>query len=355
VGRPSPPDLGRARGRSITARLVGCTLLASVVVAASLSVPATTSGGVARILGQTVTAAPAVPGAPSLGTGSVRVLVDNDYALFLGDGTNVNEVRYQNDEEWSRQLDEATSVDVRDGDVVCYVGGQASFENGDPTDTCYSTPSDQAEVVRFPASAVRFPTAGNGRATIYWSAPTTGATPTSYIVKAHLASDDSLTDQTCSPIDLTDLQCTETGLTNGPDYKFTVIALNDAGPSDLSPVTATLRPTGPTVPVVIASLMDLAPPSVMPGVRPLPMGGIEVVSCAPGTTTGCIVQSVTVEVLQQEFVIRSDEFTMRLSGECATTCGITSLEDGRQMLEFESGGSVRVQGEGFLPGARSCA
>jgi len=260
------------RVRSIAARRVGSALLASVVVAASLSVSATTSGGVARSLGQMVAAAPAVPGAPSLGTGSVRVLVDNDYALFLGDGTNATELRHQNDEEWSRQLDEATSVDIsggdgyvylvamggggaenfggtinnvnlttiaamqratagtacggqsdagwflmtgciagydsdfvahgtqdvsleelrsalngvtwgsmpppdaRDGDV-CYVGGQASFENGDPTDTCYSTPSDQAVVVRFPTSAVRFPTAGNGQATIYWTAPTTGGPP----------------------------------------------------------------------------------------------------------------------------------------------------------------------------------
>jgi hypothetical protein len=433
------------RVRHIVARLAVSTLLVSgMAVAESLPGPGAISGSVTHHPGQMVAAAPAVPGAPSLGSGSVRVLVDNDYALFLGDGTNATELRYQNDEEWSRQLDEATSVDISGGDGyvylvamggggaenfggtinnvnlttiaamqratsgatcgdvsdagwflmtgcitgydsdfvahgtqdvsleelrgaltgatwgsmpsfdlldgdVCYVGGQASFENGVATNTCYTTPSNQAVVVRFPVSAVRFPIAGNGQATIYWTAPTAGGVPTSYIARAHLASDGSLTGHTCSPTNLTDLQCTVTGLTNGTNYKFTVIALNEAGPSDPSPFTATLTPTGPVVPVVIPPLMEPAPPSVVPGMRPLPMGESEVVSCALGATTGCIAQSVTVEVQQQEFVIRSDEFTMRLSGECATTCGITSLEDGRQMLELESGGSVRVQGEGFLP------
>ena len=431
--------------RSIVARLVGTTLAAAVIVAASLSGPAAISGGLARSVGHTVAAAPAVPGAPSLGSGSVRMIVDNDYALFLGDGTNASELRHQNNVSWPDQLAEAASIDISGGDGYvylvamggggaenfggtinnmnlttlnqmervgsgstcgglstegwflitgcvtgynsdlvadgtqdvsldqlrsaltgvtwtampvsssgsgdCYVGGKASFEDGAQTDTCYETPSDHAVVVRFPASAVRFPTAGNGQATIYWTAPTTGGPPTSYIVRAHLAADGSLTGQTCSPTDLNDLQCTVTGLTNGTAYKFTVIALNESGTSDPSLFTVSLSPTGPVVPVVIPPPPVSAPPSAVPGMRPMPVGELEVLSCVQGAATDCIVLSVTVEVRQQEFLIRSDEFMMRLSGECATPCGVITLEDGRQALELESAGSVRVQGEGFLPGS----
>jgi hypothetical protein len=66
--------------------------------------------------------------------------------------------------------------------------------------------------------------AGSGQATVTVAAPTTGGTPTSYIVTS------SPGGATCT-VNGANGSCTVTGLTNGTPYTFTSIARNTGGPS----------------------------------------------------------------------------------------------------------------------------
>jgi hypothetical protein len=66
--------------------------------------------------------------------------------------------------------------------------------------------------------------AGNGQATVTVTAPTTGGTPTSYIITS------SPGGATCTVTGASG-SCTVTGLTNGTPYTFTSIARNTGGPS----------------------------------------------------------------------------------------------------------------------------
>ncbi|MFM8521215.1 MAG: fibronectin type III domain-containing protein, partial [Acidimicrobiaceae bacterium] len=130
------------------------------------------------------------------------------------------------------------------------VGGRGTFENGTETGTYYSTPSDHAVIVRFSKSSLRYPVAGDGQATIYWNAPSGGGTPTSYTVTAYSGADYSVAGQTCTTTDLSDLQCTVTGLTNGTNYKFKVVASNASGPGTASGFSAIVTPADTTAPTV---------------------------------------------------------------------------------------------------------
>jgi hypothetical protein len=86
-------------------------------------------------------------------------------------------------------------------------------------------------------------TAGNGQASVSWSAPASdgGSTISAYTATA------SPGGQTCSTTGA--LGCTVTGLTNGTSYTFTVIATNAVGPGSPSAPTNAVTPTAaPTVP-----------------------------------------------------------------------------------------------------------
>ncbi|MFM7761739.1 MAG: fibronectin type III domain-containing protein, partial [Acidimicrobiaceae bacterium] len=101
--------------------------------------------------------------------------------------------------------------------------------------------------------------AGDRQATIYWNAPSGGGTPTSYTVTAYSGADYSVAGQTCTTTDLSDLQCTVTGLTNGTNYKFKVVASNASGPGTASGFSAIVTPvdtTAPTVSNVTSSTSD---------------------------------------------------------------------------------------------------
>jgi MYXO-CTERM domain-containing protein len=63
---------------------------------------------------------------------------------------------------------------------------------------------------------------------------------------------------------------------------------------------------------------------------------------------------VSVEVFVEastDLVLRGDGFELRLAGECSAGCSITTLPDGRQVLELEERGLAKVSGEGFSAGS----
>jgi hypothetical protein len=70
----------------------------------------------------TVAAVPGPPGPPTLGGGSVRLLVDNDYALFAGNVNNPTQLLHQNSVGWQDQVTSAASVALdTEGDYLYLV------------------------------------------------------------------------------------------------------------------------------------------------------------------------------------------------------------------------------------------
>jgi hypothetical protein len=88
-------------------------------------------------------------------------------------------------------------------------------------------------------------TAGNGQATVTWTAPSNGGSPiTSYAV---ISSADNITD-----VAGTATSATVTGLTNGTSYTFTVQAYNAVGYSALSAPSNAVTPVGPPAAPVVS-------------------------------------------------------------------------------------------------------
>lgn len=93
-------------------------------------------------------------------------------------------------------------------------------------------------------------TAGNGQATVSWSAPAdNGSAITNYTVTA--VEDGS---KQCTPSPATGTICTVTGLTNGTAYTFTVTATNGVGIGSASAASAPVTPAGlPGAPTAITA------------------------------------------------------------------------------------------------------
>ena len=51
-----------------------------------------------------------------------------------------------------------------------------------------------------------------------------------------------------------------------------------------------------------------------------------------------------------DLVLRSEDFELRLAGECTNGCTIATTADGREVLTLEERGLAKVSGEGFLAG-----
>jgi hypothetical protein len=88
-------------------------------------------------------------------------------------------------------------------------------------------------------------TAGNGSATVSWTAPDNGNSPiTSYTVTPYIGG----TAQTATTVTGTATSATVTGLTNGTSYTFTVTATNAVGTGPASAASNAVTPQAPTVP-----------------------------------------------------------------------------------------------------------
>jgi Domain of unknown function (DUF4082)/Fibronectin type III domain len=89
-------------------------------------------------------------------------------------------------------------------------------------------------------------TGGKGSATVSWTAPSSGGTPSSYIVTPYIGA----TAQTATTISGTPLPTTATisGLTPGSTYTFKVTATNPTGSGPASSASNAVTPTAPTAP-----------------------------------------------------------------------------------------------------------
>jgi streptogramin lyase len=106
--------------------------------------------------------------------------------------------------------------------------------------------------------------AGNGQATVSWSAPVEDghAAITSYAVAASGAGAPSCT-WTSGP-----LECSLTGLANGTSYTFTVTATNSAGTSPTSAPSDAITPTAPATPTPTPTPTPTATPTTAPPAPP---------------------------------------------------------------------------------------
>jgi hypothetical protein len=78
--------------------------------------------------------APTTPQAPSFAKATLKVIVDNDYAAFLGNSSNVTSLFYQNNVVWNTQILNATTLDIypQAGETYLYLavmggGGTEDF------------------------------------------------------------------------------------------------------------------------------------------------------------------------------------------------------------------------------------
>ncbi len=216
----------------------------------------TTAGDGNRIreieAGGSAISAPGVPGTPvaTSGDGSVQLTwtapttggAVSDYVIDQYTGSSAT--------------GPATTVDTKSTSLSFTVSG---LKNGQAyTFAVHAVNSagagaDSGPVTATPAAAATLPGApgtltaapGQSTAKLSWTAPTTGSSPTDYVIEQYVGSSATGT-PTRIDTGSTGLNYTVTGLKDGQDYTFTVVATNakGAGPASAPVTTQPIAPPG---------------------------------------------------------------------------------------------------------------
>lgn len=147
---------------------------------------------------------------------------------------------------------------------------------------------------------------------------------------------------------------TGTPTTSGT-YNFVLRASNTVGDAD-TPISITVTAPAPPQQVVApppSSSSTTRPPSTSVP-TPVPDNAGSLPRPAPGTgaaiENGRVVPVVVIVENRSDLVMRSDDFELRLSGECERSCDIVTTPSGRQVITLEERGLANVSGNGFAPG-----
>jgi Domain of unknown function (DUF4082)/Fibronectin type III domain/Bacterial Ig domain len=132
-------------------------------------------------------------------------------------------------------------------------GSSMMFPSSSFQDTNY-----WVDPVFMPATGVPGPptnvtaTAGNGSASVSWSAPTSGGTPANYVITPYVGT----TAQATTTVPGTATTATITGLTNGTAYTFTVTGTNSNGTGPASTPSNAVTPnnTPPGAPTAVTAV-----------------------------------------------------------------------------------------------------
>jgi hypothetical protein len=173
-----------------------------------------------------------------------------------------------------------------------------------------SVTSSQATATQPAAPSGVIATAGNGTATVSWTAPATGGSPiTGYTVTPYIGG----TAKPATTVGGTATSATVTGLANGTSYTFTVTATNAIGTGPASAASNAVTPTTPTT------------PGVPTNVTATPGNGAATVSwTAPSSNGGSPITSYTVTPYLSGVAQTAITITGTPPGTTATVTGLTN-------------------------------
>ena len=164
--------------------------------------------------------------------------------------------------------------------------------------------------------------AGVNSASVSWTAPAGdgGSAITGYTVTS------SPGGLTCLPQSLVTLSCDVTGLTNGTDYTFTVVAINAIGTSAASVASNSVSPTAPASTTTAPATTTTVP---------------AVTTTAPATTTTAPATTTTVPAVTTTVPAPAESVILNLPQSSQPLLADTALSVGEQ---------VAIEFDGFVPG-----